>query len=95
MSYYARASDANPYDGPGRAATDIYFLTVRPFDREYREAEQQGAPGEQGDSPEGLSEQQRQIVSATFKSQRDRAVTSAAEHRENLATITLATAPMR
>ncbi len=90
VSYYARASDGNPYGGPNRTATDIYFLQVRPFDREYREAEQQGMPGQGEDSPEGLSEQQREIVSATYKSARDRAQTPAAEHRENLATITLA-----
>ena len=95
VSYFARASDGNPYGGPNRAATDIYFLQVRPFDREYREAEQQGMPGQGEDSPEGLSEQQREIVSATYKSARDRAQTPAAEHRENLATITLAQGRLR
>jgi hypothetical protein len=95
VSYYARASDGNPYGGPNRAATDIYFLQVRPFDREYREAEQQGMPGEAQESPEGLSEQQREIVSATFKSARDRAQTPASEFRENLATITLAQGRLR
>lgn len=96
VSYYARAFDANPYGGPGTAATDIYFLQVRPFDREYREAEQAGMPGQQGgDSPEGLSEQQREIVSATFKANRDRAATPPAELRENLATIALAQGRLR
>jgi hypothetical protein len=96
VSYYARAFDANPYGGPGTAATDIYFLQVRPFDREYREAEQAGMPGQQGgDSPEGLSEQQREIVSATFKANRDRATTPPAELRENLATISLAQGRLR
>jgi hypothetical protein len=95
VSYYARASDANPYGGPGTAATDIYFLQVRPFDREYREAEQAGMPGGQGESPEGLSEQQREIVSATYKANRDRATTPPAELRENLATIALAQGRLR
>src|SRR5688500_1064682 len=52
-------------------------------------------PGEAGDSPEGLSEQQREIVSATYKSARDRAATSASAYRENLATITLAQGRLR
>lgn len=96
VSYYARASDANPYGGPGTAASDIYFLQVRPFDREYRQADQAGMPGQGGaDSPEGLSEQQREIVSATFKANRDRATTPPAELRENLATITLAQGRLR
>jgi hypothetical protein len=96
VSYYARAFDANPYGGPGTAATDIYFLQVRPFDREYREAEQGGMPGgQQGDSPEGLSEQQREIVSATFKARRDQATTSPTQFAENLATITLAQGRLR
>ena len=96
VSYYARATDANPYGGPGTAATDIYFLQVRPFDREYREAEQSGMPGgQQGDSPEGLSEQQREIVSATFKANRDKTTTAPATLRENLATISLAQGRLR
>jgi hypothetical protein len=96
VSYYARASDANPFGGPGSGATDIYFLQVRPFDREYREAEQAGMPGgQQGDSPEGLSEQQREIVSATYKANRDRQTTPPAVLRENLATISLAQGRLR
>ena len=95
VSYYARASDANPFGGPGSASTDIYFLQVRPFDREYREADQAAMPGQQGDSPEGLSEQQREIVSATFKANRDRASTPPAELAENLATISLAQGRLR
>jgi hypothetical protein len=95
VSYYARAFDANPFGGPGTAATDIYFLQVRPFDREYREAEQAGMPGQQDDSPEGLSEQQKEIVSATYKANRDRTTTPPSELRENLATISLAQGRMR
>lgn len=96
VSYYARATDANPFGGPGSAATDIYFLQVRPFDREYREAEQSGMPGgQQGDSPEGLSEQQREIVSATFKANRDKGTTAPGTLRENLATISLAQGRLR
>ena len=94
VAYYGRAADGNPY-GPGRATTDIYFMQIRPFGRDYRAAESNGGGGEPGDSPQGFSQQQREIVSATFKAQRDRAATSAAEYRENLATITLAQGQLR
>jgi hypothetical protein len=95
VSYYARATDANPFGGPGTAATDIFFLQVRPFEQEYRQAEQMGMPGQAGDTPEGLSQQQREIVSATFKANRDQATTPPAQLRENLATITLAQGRLR
>lgn len=94
VSYYARATDANPF-GPGTASTDIYFLQVRPFDREYRQADQAGMPGQQGATPEGLSEQQREIIAATFKANRDRATTPPAQLREDLATISLAQGRLR
>jgi hypothetical protein len=94
VSYYARASDGNPF-GPGTASTDIYFLQVRPFDREYRQSDQAGMPGQQGATPEGLSEQQREIIAATFKGNRDRAITPPAQLREDLATISLAQGRLR
>ena len=43
VSYYARAADRA---APAQAAsTDIYFLEVRPFRRDYRQAEQGGEGG--------------------------------------------------
>ncbi len=96
IAYYARATDNAPGAGT-TAASDIYFLRVRPFDREYRQADQQGAPaGQQGnDTPEGLSEQQRQIVAGTFKVQRDRAASGEERVREDLATLALAQGRLR
>ena len=66
ISYYARATDLG---APGRmAASDIYFLEARPFRKDYRQAEQGGASGSGGgDAAGSLSQQQRQVIAATFR----------------------------
>jgi hypothetical protein len=92
ISYFARAADA------GRTATtDIYFLEVRPFNREYRQAEQAGGAGSaRGDaSPGALSQRQREIIAATFKVVRDRPASSEKETRENISTILLSQGRLR
>lgn len=97
ISYFARVTDNGPGAG-ATAATDIYFIRIRPFGKDYRQAEQRGAqqPGQAGgDTPDGLSEQQRQIVAGTYKVQRDRAVRAEAELREDLATLALAQGRLR
>lgn len=94
VSYYARAFDARPAAQP--AASDIYFLKVRPFDRAYRQAEEQpGAGAGSGEMNTALSERQREIVAATFNLVRDRSRYSADEFRENLATLALAQGKLR
>ncbi len=68
VSYYGRALDASGGPGsPNQTVTDIYFLEIRPFDRNYRQADQGGMPGGQGMSGAELTAQQRMIVAATFK----------------------------
>jgi hypothetical protein len=96
ISYFARATDADRAGGK-TATTDIYFLEVRPFNREYRQAEQAGgAGGARGDAAAGaLSQRQREIIAATFKVVRDRAATSEKETRENLSTILLSQGRLR
>ena len=96
VSYFARATDGNRA-GARTATTDIYFLEIRPFNREYRQAEQAGgAGGARGDaSPSALSQRQREIVAATFKVMRDRATTSEKDTRENVATILLSQGRLR
>ena len=44
ISYYAKARD-NGADGGHESTSDIYFLEVRPFDRNFRQAQQQGGGG--------------------------------------------------
>ena len=96
ISYFARATDADRV-GAKTATTDIYFLEIRPFNREYRQSEQAGGAGSaRGDAAAGaLSQRQREIIAATFKTVRDRAATSDKETRENIATILLSQGRLR
>jgi hypothetical protein len=94
VSYFARAADGA---GQGRAPTitDMYFLEVRPFDRNFRQAEQGGQPGQGGMSGAELSSQQRMIISATFKLVRDRDQYSGQAFEENLSTVALSQGRLR
>ncbi|MEE8521884.1 MAG: DUF4175 family protein [Gemmatimonadota bacterium] len=94
LSYYARTVDGNRVDGPQRATTDIYFVEIRPFDREFRQAEQAGAAGA-ATFNSSLSQQQRMIIAATFKMIRDREEYAKSEYEENLATLALAQGRLR
>jgi hypothetical protein len=94
VSYYARATDERR--GAEPTASDIYFLRVRPFDRTYRQADQQpGGAGAGGTMNTALSERQREIVAATFNLVRDRARYSQDAFGENLATLALAQGKLR
>ena len=97
VSYFVRATDNNAIDGARSATTDIYFVQIRPFSREYRAAEQAGMPGGgQGmEDPGALSEQQRQIVAATFNISRDRATYTAQGFREAVTTVELSQKRLR
>ncbi|HLE19900.1 MAG TPA: DUF4175 family protein, partial [Vicinamibacteria bacterium] len=88
VSYFARATDGNGIAGPQTATTDIYFLEVRPFGTQYRQA-QAGMAGAGQGMDDALSLRQRQIVAATFKILRDRGEYSDKEYSENLTTIAL------
>lgn len=88
ISYFAQATDANGIGGTQTATTDIYFIEVRPFGKEYRQAQQMGGGGGAG-ADGALSLRQRQIVAATFKLIRDKKDYSAKEYGENLTTIAL------
>ena len=37
VSYYARARDNDAIHGPKTGASDIQFMTIRPFNREYKQ----------------------------------------------------------
>lgn len=89
VSYYARATDLSPGAGTREETSDIYFVTIRPFDRDFRQAEQGGGGGGGGGMNGELSEQQRQIVAATFRLDRDGDEFDAAALNENLATLAL------
>jgi hypothetical protein len=88
VSYFARATDGNRVEGSQTATTDIYFLEVRPFGKQYRQA-QQGMGGAGQGMDNALSLRQRQIVAATFKIIRDKKEYSEKDYFENLTTIAL------
>src|SRR5581483_8005441 len=77
--------------GAQTATTDIYFLNVRPYDQDYRQQQGGGGGGggQQNDAGQ-LSQQERDIIAATFKTVRDSAQTDAKALGENVSTIQLA-----
>ena len=98
ISYYARASDNDQRPRPKTSASDIQFLTIRPFSREYKQNQQGGgggAGGEQEANPGSLVQRQRDIVAATFKTERDRARTPAGDLRVDISTLHLSQGRLR
>ena len=63
ITYHVRARDT----GAGEARSDIYFLQVRPFGREFEEARSQDSTGMPTDELGRLAELQKEIVVATWK----------------------------
>jgi hypothetical protein len=97
VSYYARAAD-NDANGGKRQTSDIYFLQIRPLRKEFRRAESDagaGGGGGGGGQVGALSQQQRQIIAATFNVNRDRKTLSADKVRENSTVIALSQAKLR
>ena len=93
VSYYATARDG----GGNKSSSDIYFLEIRPFGRDYKQAESGGGGGGGGggDSPEGLSTRQREVVAGTFNWLRDSAKVSDRERRENVTTLAISQGRLR
>ncbi|HSO75270.1 MAG TPA: hypothetical protein VLU47_10565, partial [Blastocatellia bacterium] len=83
VSYYAKARDNNQ-----EATSDIYFLEVRPFDRNFRQSQQQGS-GEGEQDQNALTRRQREIIAATFRVQRELARYTPQEKEENFGAVTL------
>jgi hypothetical protein len=72
IAFYARAADSTSEDAL-TSTTDIFFMEVRPFDRNFRRGQGGAGGGMQGGQQErSLSAQQRELVIATFKVARDR-----------------------
>ncbi|NND73209.1 MAG: hypothetical protein HKN43_16670 [Rhodothermales bacterium] len=66
ISYYAEVRDH--LDRDGTVATDMYFIEVVPFDKEYSQAQNAGGmPGRQG----GIVFSQQEIIAATWKLHRE------------------------
>ncbi len=68
ISYFVEAEDVF-HDEP--AATDLYFIEVIPFDRDYTQAAAGGMPAG-GPAQSGIVLNQQQIIAATWKLYRER-----------------------
>ena len=98
VSYYARATDRNLAQENRDIKSDLYFVQIRAFSKDFRAAQSQGGAmggGAAGADPRALSEAQREIVSGTFNVIRDRETYSDEEYRENLVFLTLAQGRLR
>jgi hypothetical protein len=96
VSYYARATDNDAVSGAKSASTDIYFLNVAPYSRDYRQGQpQQGGGGGGGQQGGQFSQRERDIIAATFKSSRDSAATDKKTLGENVQTIRLSQQKLR
>lgn len=99
LSYYAKAVDNDGVQGPKPAMSDMYFVRIRPLSKEFRRAPSDagggGGGGGQQNQVGALSEQQRQIVAATFNLQRDRKKLTADKVRENSVVIALSQSRLR
>jgi hypothetical protein len=90
ISYYARAFDNNSVGGQQKGTSDLYFLRVRPLQKDFHRAESQAGAGGGGGDPVGqLSQQERQIIAATFNIQRDRKGMSAPRLKESSVVVAL------
>jgi hypothetical protein len=99
VSYYARAADNDAVQGGKKATSDIYFLQVRPLKKDFKRAESQagggGGGGGQQNQVGALSQQQRQIISATFNINRDRRTMTAEKLKESSVVVALAQSKLR
>jgi hypothetical protein len=92
ISYYARAGDNNTVAGSQKAMSDLYFVRVRPLQKDFKKAESQGGGGGGGGGQNqvgALSEQERQILAATFNIHRDRKASGPQKLRESAVVVGL------
>src|SRR5215475_3411694 len=85
ISYYAKARDAHK-----ETTSDIYFIEVKPFEKEFKQSQQNGGQGGEQDRQEGLTKRQKEIIAATFRVNRDEATYSEKEKEDNYNTISMA-----
>jgi hypothetical protein len=100
VSYYAKVQDTDTVKGPKSVSSDIYFIEVRPFNQNFRDAQSQGGGGGGGgggrqNEAGALSEQQRQIISATFNIERDRVKNPADKTKEDTVFVGLSQGKLR
>ena len=97
VSYYGTAGD-NQSGTAREVMSDLYFVQIRAFRRDFRAEQSQGGGGGGGGGggdARALSEAQRQVISATFNVVRDRDTFTEDEYRENLVFLTLSQGRLR
>lgn len=102
VAYYAKATD-NDTVHPNTTSSDIYFIKVTPFKQNFKEGQSAagggggggGGGGQQQQGAGALSDQEKQIISATFNSERDKAKTPADKFKQDTVFIGLAQAKLR
>lgn len=69
VAFWASMSDARQ-----TANTDIMFLAAQPFERNYKQSQERGGGGGGAKQPQesGISERQKEIISATWNTVRDK-----------------------
>jgi hypothetical protein len=102
VAYYARATDNDDVAGAKTVTSDIFFLQIQPFRKDYRAAESQAGgqqAGQRGNAgsndPSALSEQQRRIVSGTFNVLRDRAKAGEEKFKQDVVFLALTQGQLR
>ena len=67
ITYYARARDVGQAGQSTEARSDIFFLEIRPFDREYEEAQDPSGMGHAAENVGNLAVVQKEIIVATWR----------------------------
>ena len=93
VAYNAVARDATGHE----TLSDVYFLEVRPWSRNYREAESGGGGGGGGggEDPGELVQRQRDVVAGTYNWVRDSAKRADRQRNEDAATLAIAQGSLR
>ncbi|NOT59078.1 MAG: hypothetical protein HOP19_02510, partial [Acidobacteria bacterium] len=91
VSYYAKARDARH-----ETTSDIYFIEIKPFEKDFKQSQQAGGGGGAGgEQPNALSKQQKELIAATFRVIREEERYNEQEKTENYNTISLGQEKLR
>jgi len=84
ISYYATASDRR--GEKGTVSTDLYFLEIKPFEETYRQGSGGGGGGGgvAGFEPGRLTQQQKEIIAATWRVKRNEVRATDTKTKEDL-----------
>ena len=99
VSYYAKAIDNDSVRGGKPVSSDLYFIRIRKLDEQFRSAMSMGGGGGGGGQGnmqvDALSQQQREIISATHNIVRDKKAMTPAKLRESLVVVGLSQTKLR